>query len=222
MPLSGHRMTWRGGWRRARGRRPSCQKQVTGIPASVSCIADGKHAVAVAANEQVLRGGDVSPFGFIGSITPLDHPLAARMKSLAVKAAAASGCVGSVGIDFVLGEDSWAIEVNPRFQATVDTVETSTDLNLFTLHMDACGGKLSPGVPDPARYAARQILFADRDMVVKEDLSRFAPRIADIPWPGTAFEDGQAVVSVLGTGGNRGEAIQELDNTLKKLKRYMG
>jgi hypothetical protein len=198
------------------------QKQVRGIPASVSCLADGKHAVAIAANEQVLRGGDAAPFGFIGSITPLDHPLAERMKALAVRAAAASGCVGSVGVDFVLGEDAWAIEVNPRFQATVDTVEASTGSNLFSLHMDACEGKLPPKVPEPERYVSRQILFAEQDLVVKEDLSGFGPRIADIPWPGSSFEEGQAVVSAFGTGGNRSEALQDLDNTLNKLKRYMG
>ncbi|MDD1664296.1 MAG: ATP-grasp domain-containing protein [Methanomicrobiales archaeon] len=198
------------------------QKQVQGTPASVSCIADGKRAVAVATNEQVLRGGDVSPFGFIGSITPLDHPLTERMRALAVKVAAASGCVGSVGIDFVLGEDTWAIEVNPRFQATVDTVEASAGLSLFSLHMDACEGRLPPHVPEPACYTSRRILFADRDLVVEEDLSRFGPHVADIPWPGTSFEEGQAVVSVFGTGRDRGKALQDLDNTLNKLKRYMG
>ena len=198
------------------------QKQVPGVPASVSCLADGKNAVAIATNEQVLRGGDVAPYGFIGSITPLDHPLAEKMKTLAVRAAAASGCVGSVGVDFVLGDDAWAIEVNPRFQATVDTVEASTGSSLFALHMDAYGGNLPPEVPEPGRYVSRQILFAERDLVVTEDLSGFALPIADIPWPGTSFEEGQAVVSAFGTGRNRREALQDLDNTLKKLKRYMG
>lgn len=198
------------------------QKQVQGIPASVSCIADGKQAVAIAANEQILRQGDASPFGFIGSVTPLDHPFVVKMKALAVKAAAASGCVGSVGIDFVLGEDAWAIEVNPRFQGSVDTVEASTGSNLFSLHMDACQGKLPPEASGSARYAARRILFAERDLVVGENLARLGLPIADIPWPGTAFEEGQAVVSILGTGRDRSEALQDLDNTLNKLKRYMG
>ena len=198
------------------------QKQVPGTPASVSCLTDGKHAVALAVNEQILRGGDTSPFGFIGSVTPLDHPLVERMKALAVEAAVASGCRGSVGIDFVLGEDAWAIEANPRFQATVDTIEASTGSNLFSLHMDACQGKLPPQIPGPACSAARQILFADRDLVVREDLSRFGPSLADIPWPGTKFEEGQAVVSILGTGRDRDGALRDLDNTLNKLKRYMG
>ena len=68
----------------------------------------------------------------------------------------------------------------------------------------------------------RGILFADRDMVVREDLAPLAPSVADIPWPGTSFEEGQAVVSVLGKGKDREEAFQDLDNTLNKLKQYMG
>jgi predicted ATP-grasp superfamily ATP-dependent carboligase len=68
----------------------------------------------------------------------------------------------------------------------------------------------------------REILFAERDIVVEEDLSRFAPRVTDIPWPGTRFEEGQAVVSVLGTGKDRSGALQDLGNTLNKLERYMG
>ena len=226
-----------GGWRNAiirsrddlerwRGENPGIgavfQKQVGGTPASVSCIADGKRAVAIAANEQLLRRGDASPFGFIGSVTPLDHHLAGRMKALAVKAAAASGCVGSVGIDFVLGDDAWAIEVNPRFQGTVDTVEVSTGSSLFQFHMDACTGDLPRETPAPVRYAARRILFAERDLVVEEDLARLSLPIGDIPWPGTRFEEGQAVVSAIGSGVSRAGALEDLDNTLNKLKGYMG
>ena len=77
-------------------------------------------------------------------------------------------------------------------------------------------------MPEPERYVSRRILFAERDLVVKEDLSRFGPLIADIPWPGTFFEENQAVVSVFGTGRNRSEALQDLDNIINKLKRYMG
>jgi hypothetical protein len=207
--------------RESEGAEPLLQKQVGGLPASVSCLADGRRAVALAVNEQLLRGGDASPFGFTGSVTPLDHPLAGRMRALAERAAGESGCVGSAGVDFVLGENAVAIEVNPRFQATVDTVEAATGLSLFSLHMDACRGVLPDGPPEAGRCAARRILFADRDFVVREDLSGFAPRVTDIPWPGSSFEEGQAIVSALGTGRNREEATQDLVNILNKLERYM-
>jgi uncharacterized protein len=205
------------------GMEPLLQELVPGIPASVSCLADGRgHAVALAANEQILRGCGANPFGFTGSVTPLSHPLAGQMRILAMRAAAASGCTGSAGVDFVLGAEAVAIEVNPRFQGTVDTVEAATGISLFSLHLDACQGKLPAELPLPGCTAMRGILFADRDLVVAEDLAPLAPGVADIPWPGTAFEEGQAVVSVLGKGKDREEAFQDLDNTLNKLKRYMG
>ncbi|HMK15924.1 MAG TPA: ATP-dependent carboligase, partial [Methanomicrobiales archaeon] len=97
----------------------------------------------------------------------------------------------------------------------------ATGLSLFSLHMDACNGVLPPPVPPPGRYAARKILFAERNFTVREDLSPFAPRVTDIPWPGTTFEEGQAVVSVLGTGCDREGAMEDLVNTLNKLERYM-
>ena len=82
------------------------QEIVEGIPASVCCITDGSHARAIAANEQILRGKGESAFGFSGSVTPFDHPLCHEMITLAEQIAAASGCIGTIGIDFVLGRDS--------------------------------------------------------------------------------------------------------------------
>jgi hypothetical protein len=59
-------------------------------------------------------------------------------------------------------------------------------------------------------------------MVMKEDLSRFSPAVADIPWPGTEFEEGQAVISVYGQGADREEAFAMLDKHMKSIQQYMG
>ncbi len=107
------------------------QQVVDGMPASVSCIADGTRALAIATNEQLLRGKSAYAHGFAGSITPAGHPLADRMARIAEEIVAASGCLGSVGVDFMLGSDAWAIEINPRFQATLDTVEMATGMSVF-------------------------------------------------------------------------------------------
>ncbi|RQD84450.1 MAG: ATP-grasp domain-containing protein [Methanocalculus sp. MSAO_Arc2] len=198
------------------------QQFVSGMPASVSCISDGKRAVAVAANEQILRGNGPSCYGFAGSITPCDHPLAGEMMAVAEHIVAASGCVGSIGVDFVLSDSVVAIEVNPRFQATLDTVEGSTGLNLFSLHMDACAGILPVKRPDARRYAARRILFADKDFMIRSNLVRFAPIICDIPPPGTEFNAGDAVVSVFGYGESRDHALCMLDNHINIIRPYLG
>ncbi len=200
---------------------PLAQEIVPGIPASVSCIADGKRAVAIAVNEQVLQKRPDAPYGFSGSITPIQHPLVPEMILRAEQAAAASGCVGTLGVDFILGEQAWAIEVNPRFQATLDTVERSTGKNLFTFHREAFNGQIPERCPPARRVSARQILFAEQAFTLAADLSGFAPQVADIPWPGTEFEEGNAIVSIYGQGATRQEALDSLNKNITRIRRYI-
>lgn len=198
------------------------QRVVSGTATSVSCLADGSRARAVAANRQLLRGEGNRQYGFSGSLTPLpNHPLSARMIRLAEEIAGASGCSGSIGVDFVLGEDAFAIEINPRFQATLDTVEMATGLNLFRLHLDACRGRLPECVPLPSRFAVRRILFAERDRTIRADLASLSPLVADIPWPGTEVEEGQAIVSLYGWGATPETAFGMLEQTTDRVRRLL-
>jgi len=197
------------------------QEIVPGTPASVCCVTDGTHARAVAVNEQLLRGGEEAMYGFSGSVTPFVHPLAGTMVQYAEKIASASGCIGTIGVDFVVGEKPYVIEVNPRFQGTVDTIEMSTGANLFSLHVDACEGKIPEKMLEPLQFAARKILFSQDDIPVEEDLSTL-PFVADIPWPGTVVEKGGAIVSVYGWGHSRGDAILMLDKHISTVQQYIG
>jgi hypothetical protein len=58
-------------------------------------------------------------------------------------------------------------------------------------------------------------------MVLAADLQGLAPVVADIPWPGTFFEDGQAIVSVFGSGNSRNEALSVLDKNIMTVRQYM-
>lgn len=198
------------------------QEIVDGVPASVSCISDGSRAVAVAVNRQVMRGGNEAGFGFSGSLTPFDTREAAAMIQVAEHVVAASGCVGSVGVDFMVGEGLHLIEINPRFQGTVDTVEMATGCNLFDLHVAGCEGRL-PVLPSrvSGRYAARLILFAEEELTVRGDLAGLTPIVADIPWPGTVIEQGGAIVSVYGQGQSEAQALASLDNNIITVRTYM-
>ena len=198
------------------------QELVDGIPSSVSCVADGHRARAIAVNRQILRGAGERAHGFAGSITPLSHPLAGDMIACAERICAACGCVGSIGVDFMAGTRPWAIEINPRFQATLDTVEMAIGESVFAMHVDACRGILPAARPAPQRVAVRRILFAERDMRLSVDLSPFAPRIADIPWPGTEFEEGGALVSVYGCGETEAAACADLEKNVAAVQGAIG
>lgn len=198
------------------------QEMIAGIPASVCCVADGKQARAIAVNEQILRGGGESSFGFCGSVTPFDHPLSGKMMKIAEQIVAASGCTGTIGIDFVVGDEMpYAIEINPRFQGTVDTVERAHGCSLFQYHVDACAGTLPQSSPLMKQVAVRSILFADKDITIKDDLKHLKSCIADIPHPDTYFEAGQALVSVYGWGTTRKEAFFLLDKHISIVKQYI-
>jgi len=198
------------------------QALVDGIPSSVSCVADGRRARAIAVNRQILRGNGERAHGFAGSVTPFAHPLAGAMIACAERICAASGCVGSVGVDFMAGERPWAIEINPRFQATLDTVEMAIGESVFAMHMDACRGVLPAARPAARRVAVRRILFAERDMRLSVDLAPLAPRIADIPWPGTDFEEGNALVSVYGCGETETAACADLERNIGAVRKAIG
>ena len=89
-------------------------------------------------------------------------------------------------ISWSVHDTPWVIEVNPRFQGTVDTVEIAYACNLFQYHVSACAGTL-PEAPQVQEYAARRILFADRDMTLNADLKDLAPLVSDIPVAGDIF-----------------------------------
>jgi len=198
------------------------QEIVQGVPASVCCVTDGSRARAIAVNEQFLRGKGEPAFGFCGSVTPLDHPLGQEMINRAEQIASASGCIGTIGIDFVLGNDTaFAIEVNPRFQGTVDSVEMAYGCNLFQYHVDACNGILPRCSPLPRQVAVRSIIFADQDLTITADLKQLSSYVADIPWPGTSFEAGQALVSVFGWGQTREAACSLLDKHISTVRQYI-
>jgi predicted ATP-grasp superfamily ATP-dependent carboligase len=187
------------------------QRLVQGVPSSVCCVADGIRARAIATNEQLLRGEGGSLFGFCGS----------AMIAIAEMIAAASGCSGTVGIDFVAGKEPYVIEINPRFQATVDTVEKAMGCNMFQLHADACQGVLPDMRPGPKKYAARRILFAEKDVRIRANLKNLYPIVADIPWPDTFFEEEQAITSVYGWGESKEAALTRLDKNITAVQQYL-
>jgi len=205
------------------------QEYVSGIPASACCITTGKEARVIALNAQLMRDDPLMPFGFCGSYTPFIHPCSQQMIQLALKIALASGCIGIIGIDFIVGDEIWAIEVNPRFQATLETVERATGINLVQTHIDACNGIISDLIPLSPIYlktCIRRILFASRDMTwptsserpcLEDDLMRFS----DIPHPGTPFEPGDAVISMYGIGTDLATAEQDLHTSITTVLQYI-
>jgi len=144
------------------------QRYVPGVAASVSLLADGERAVALAVNAQWVRASrgplgrsrnraavPLLPFLYRGGKTPFDHPLAGRAVEAALRTCQAiSGLRGYIGVDMVLTEsEAVVIEVNPRVTTAYLGVRAALEENVAALSLAACAGALP--TPPPAQRRVR-------------------------------------------------------------------
>jgi len=191
------------------------QEYVSGIAASASLISSIKGTVTLTLNEQLLgmsEMGQREPFGYCGNVVPLqvNKAVADRCKSIVERVASHFNLVGSNGIDFVISKEGvpYVVEVNPRFQGTLECVERTLNMNIVKAHVEACvQGKLPTLERNPSVFCVRLILFAPQRSVVP-DLGVFE-EVRDIPLPGVIVEEGEPVCSIVVDGANRNSSLRE-------------
>ncbi len=205
-----------------------CQEYIDGTHASVSTLSTGKEVISAGVNEQLIGMASLhspGPFTYCGNITPLISPASGRMCEIAEFLTLEFGLKGTNGFDFVISRDGepFLIEVNPRFQGSLDTIERSTGLNLVDAVVKAVRNGLLPDRIVTQRYAARLILYAERDTIVNTIMdtivaTNFGDGIADVPGKGKIIKSGQPLVSCIGTGTTRSDAIAAAMRKLTRLK----
>jgi predicted ATP-grasp superfamily ATP-dependent carboligase len=202
------------------------QEFVEGIPCSASLIGTGDDAAVVSLNEQLIGVPWLTrlPFAYCGNITPFVSGFSEEMIRYSTQIALEFGLAGTNGVDFIRTENGIvAIEVNPRFQGSIDTVELSTGINVFEAHMESFKG----GLPEPKKakcFAAKTILYADRKIVIDRRLSdrlikcMNTRRAVDVPQTGCTVQPDEPVTTFLGTGGTREIALGEAGKYAHSIK----
>jgi predicted ATP-grasp superfamily ATP-dependent carboligase len=202
------------------------QERIEGLPSSVSVIGNGREARAVATNEQIIGAAfaGAKDFRYSGNITPLE-PSCPELAGMAEEIISELRLVGSNGVDFLLTEKGpVVVEVNPRFQGSLDTVELSTGLNIFKAHLEAFQGILPERpLPVPRRTAGRVIFYAQGDLKIGAELflESLPDCLTDIPRPGSLIKDGDPVASILATGVNRADVLKLLEDRAAELHRAL-
>lgn len=182
------------------------QEHISGKPASVSVIGNGHEARAIAVNEQIIGASwaGAKDFRYCGNITPLETPHF-NIAKMAEEIIAKLGLLGSNGVDFLLTRQGpIVVEVNARFQGSLDTVEMATGLNVFQAHLQSFAGKL-PKRPLVRCSAGRAIIYASRDLLIKNDFCKDG--IADAPKPGSRIRKEDPALSILARGSSRDEVM---------------
>ncbi|VVB85694.1 3-methylornithine--L-lysine ligase [uncultured archaeon] len=202
------------------------QEFVEGVPCSASLIGTGDEAVVVSLNEQLIGVPWLTrlSFAYCGNITPFVTGFSEEMIRYSTQIALEFGLAGTNGVDFIQTENGIvAIEVNPRFQGSIDTVELSTGMNIFKAHVESFKG----GLPKPKKagcFAAKTILYADRRVVIDRKLSdrlikyMNTGHAVDIPQTGCTMQPDEPVTTFLGTGGTREISLGEAGKYANSIK----
>jgi len=201
------------------------QEHEPGTPASISIIADGKKSKILSLNEQLLgikEFGQREEFGFSGNIVPLETNgnLLQRCEELANKIVAKFGLNGSNGIDLIISDQSDEIniiEVNPRFQATLECIERYLGVNLVDIHLKACNhGELPTNINRPqSKFVGRAILYT-KSNIKAPNLAQFN-FTRDISNSGSEIQEGEPICSVIIDSSSREECLQKTKNYAKMI-----
>jgi len=105
---------------------------------------------------------------------------------------------GTNGIDFLVDNEEhvWFLEINPRFQGTLEMLERGGHISITELHTHACNGILPSEVPS-FTPSTKLVIFARRSGRVPA-LSNFSNTVDRTP-KGVLVDRGDPVCTVIET-----------------------
>ena len=203
------------------------QEFVEGTPGSVVFVAAGGRSVPLGMSRQLIGEAAFGTDGFrycgnilAGAGDPQftgDEALMNAASALADSAAHACGLVGVNGIDFIARDGlAHAIEINPRWCASMELVERAYGLSVFAAHAAACTQGTLPRFDFArARLGAaaigKAIVFARRDVVVGDSRAWLGDEdVRDVPHPGEAIAAGRPVCTVFAQARDAGGCYDAL------------
>ncbi len=205
------------------------QREAPGATMSATFLANGREALLLGCNQQIVRPFDDLPFRFHGVIGPVAVPAAVRTRiARALDALSASFCLRGLGsLDFLLDGDAVnVLEVNPRPPASMALYPRVGDHALFSAHLQACrgGALLDTAMGEDSAVGSPQvrgteIVFAAQPLRLDDaalaalaqkpathDVPRRAATRADAPH----FARGEPVCSISASGTDAAGVSREL------------
>lgn len=201
------------------------QEFLEGVPSSVSLLSTKNEALSVAVNEQLIGISWLSrlPFAYCGNVTPFRTDQAEEMEALAEELVLEFKLLGSNGVDFLVTERGpIVLEINPRFQGSLDTVEKAMKINLFEAHAGCFRGEL-PEKPKSNCFAARGVIYSERELFIDRKLMDLILRekSADIPSKGSIIELDEPLTSLFACAPTREEAVLSLKRGVNRVKAFI-
>jgi predicted ATP-grasp superfamily ATP-dependent carboligase len=195
------------------------QERIRGIPGSIAFVAYGGRAHPFAISRQLVGEAHfgASGFQYCGSIlSALPRSVVDMATDAAQLLAEEIALLGVASLDFVVSADGvpHAIELNPRYSASMELAERAFGYPVFAAHALACRAVEAgpaPSLPSLDLTAAlrstgatgKAILFAPSAMEMPDTTSWLAdPDVRDIPHTGEIIPRGHPVCTIFATAGD--------------------
>lgn len=206
------------------GRGMLLQEQIPGQVCSVQFVANGREAVLLGLTEQLVGRPEFGAHEFVycGNVLPLtagDHGVgiieqAHQIVNLLTREFV---LVGVNGMDFILSRgEIYPIEINPRFTAAMELVESAYKLSVFDLHVRALTqGELPEFDLGRAghtirKYFAKTILYAEKDGRAPNTEGWIGRGLRDVPHPGEQFVQGKPICTILASADTPADCLANL------------
>jgi len=183
------------------------QEFIDGPSGSVVFVAAGGRASPIGISRQLVGEAAFGAEGFqyCGNILTAGSALVEAASALAQAVAEEFGLLGVNGIDFIARDGvPYAIEVNPRWCASMELVERMHGLSVFAAHAAACTSGLLPAFdlgqkPLVPAAVGKAVIYARRDIIVGDTRTWLTKHenIRDIPQPGQRISSGRPVCTIL-------------------------
>jgi tyramine---L-glutamate ligase len=99
----------------------------------------GRPPLVLALNRQQIEVTD-GAFHYLGGETPVDHLKADEIRDIARKAVTVLGCQGYAGVDLVMGDRAYVVDVNPRITTSLIGIAAVMEEEIAQILVDASRG----------------------------------------------------------------------------------
>ncbi len=149
------------------GSRFIVQEYVPGDVCSVCLLSDGKQALPISLNKQIVEidenGGE-----YKGGYIPYEHPLKENAFEVAKKACEfIPGIKGFVGVDLVIADDVYLIEINSRFTTSYVGLEKIANINIAKTIINLIDGNISVDDIPKIEYSDKVSFLKDEEGILK-------------------------------------------------------
>jgi uncharacterized protein len=191
------------------------QELIAGTPGSVVFVAAAGRAAPLGVSHQLIgdRAFGATGCQYCGNIlAPArdDDALVDAACTLARAVSEEFGLAGVNGIDFVARDGRpYAVEVNPRWTASMELVERAYGLSVFASHAAACADGTLPDFDlvqarRGPRAAGKAVVFAREDVTIGDTYAWIGDAtVRDVPHPGERIHAGRPVCTVFAAGDDR-------------------